>query len=446
MTPDDLERLDGLIAEAQRRTEVHAQSHAESLRTEDPGDIFNADEDREERDDAINLAVDFWRGFGKPADRRDEVMALPGAERWLTMLQEDPASTEAFRELTDDATSWRPVDLAQVEAGEDVAPPTLLRRTDGPALLYSGAVNWIQGPPESMKTLLVQFGIVDVASRGGRVLYIDFEDTERTLLARLQALGLTMQQIVASVTYLRPQDPLMVRDTPTQALLDLQDVIDAGPYELAVIDGVTEALTVEGLSLLDNTDIAAWLRLLPRRLADAGAAVAPIDHVTKSPENRGRYALGAQHKLAGVSGAAYSLRVVQPLGRATGSTEVHGAVAIEVVKDRPGHVRASAKGSTVAILSATAYPDGGLSLSLEPPGADSITPDMTMVLEILEHLVTYPGDSANAVVRAVTGKDEDIRRALKWMSDSERCWVKVEKKGQSHAHSLTPAGRQELGR
>jgi hypothetical protein len=54
-------------------------------------------------------------------------------------------------------------------------------------------------------------------------------------------------------------------------------------------------MTTEGLALGDNTDVAAWMRLLPKRFAAAGAAVVVIDHVVKNRDDQGRYAIGGQH-------------------------------------------------------------------------------------------------------------------------------------------------------
>lgn len=347
---------------------------------------------------------------------------------------------------SDTPTSWCPRDLTAVSAGEDVEPPELLHRSDGVALIYRAAVNYVQGPPEALKSMLAKLGVVEVVAELGRVLYVDFEDNERTLMARLVALGLDPAQVAAQVTYIRPDEALMVRDRPTPGLVDLERVLDAATYDLAVVDGVTEAMTVEGLSLLDNADVAAWMRRLPKRLADRGAAVICIDHVVKSGDERGRYALGAQHKLAAVTGAAYSLRVLKPLARATGSTEVTGAVMVDVVKDRPGHVRAAALGSTIAVLNATSWPDGALELSLEPPGGETVGPDMAMVLAVLEHLDAYPGATGANVVASITGREQDVRSALKWMADPARAWVRIESAGRSHHHHLTAAGHQELGR
>ena len=72
----------------------------------------------------------------------------------------------------------------------------------------------------------------------------------------------------------------------------------------------------------------------PRWLARTGAAVVLVDHVTKSQEGRGRWAIGSERKLWGLDGAAYGFESLVPFGR--GKT---GLVKITVAKDRCGHIR-----------------------------------------------------------------------------------------------------------
>jgi hypothetical protein len=59
-----------------------------------------------------------------------------------------------------------------------------------------------------------------------------------------------------------------------------------------------------------------------------------LDHEVKRKGDRGRYAIGAQHKLGAVSGAAYKLNNMTPF--AVGTT---GHSELVVVKDRHGQVR-----------------------------------------------------------------------------------------------------------
>ncbi len=106
-------------------------------------------------------------------------------------------------------------------------------------------------------------------------------------------------------------------------------------YDLVVLDGVTEALAVFGAASKDNDEVTAWIRRVPRTLAQrTGAAVVLVDHVTKDADTRGRYAIGGQAKLAALDGAAYVVEVLEPLG-----VGMVGRLALRVAKDRPGQVR-----------------------------------------------------------------------------------------------------------
>ena len=71
---------------------------------------------------------------------------------------------------------------------------------------------------------------------------------------------------------------------------------------------------MHGLNPSDNKDIAEFGNILPRKLTNAGCAGLCLDHVPKSAENRGRYAIGGVHKLNGLDGAAYTMEAREPFG------------------------------------------------------------------------------------------------------------------------------------
>ena len=71
-----------------------------------------------------------------------------------------------------------------------------------------------------------------------------------------------------------------------------------------------------------------------------------------------RFALGGQHKLAGLTGAAYKFTTAKFFTRATGTEPVVGRVIITVEKDRPGYVRGRTDEGRVGQLVLTSYPDG----------------------------------------------------------------------------------------
>jgi hypothetical protein len=377
--------------------------------------------------------------------------------------QADPATNAAFDamasaardelEIAGDAgrcddrepSSWCPVDLTAALEGRDLPAPELLSRTNGSHLLYRGRVHWFQGESESCKSWLAQIAAAQTLEAGERVLWVDFEDDDRGVISRLLALGVAKEAIRDRFVYVRPEEPLRTRDGFTAAKTDLDNLLGQ-QFALAVIDGVTEALTVEGLSLIDNADIAIWLRLLPKRIADrTGAAVVCIDHLAKNSEGQARYAIGAQHKLAGITGAAYRLEVRKRFRRTDGIAEVEGQIAITVTKDRPGWVRSNATdGDGVGTLQLTSYPDGGISGAIQPAGT-TVTPDLKLCRRILDHLDTYQGATGRSIDQAVTGNTHAIRDAVRWMAEDGRRWVRVEPKGMAHLHFLTDVGREEFG-
>ncbi len=199
--------------------------------------------------------------------------------------------------------------------------------------------------------------------------------------------------------------------------------------DVAVIDGVTEAMSLEGLHLGENHDIAVWIKSLPRRLGDAGAAVLALDHVTKSREGRDRWAIGGQHKLAGVDGASFTVEAVAPLARAR-HEPIEGKVRLSIAKDRRGHLRTHAEGGAIADVTVTSYPDGGISVNLEAPGRGALDDHQRRVVE---HLAVYP-DSSKSSLRDLGNSDtiDDATKALVAAGD-----IEVEKKGNAHLHRLT---------
>lgn len=225
---------------------------------------------------------------------------------------------------------WAPVNLNPILNGTAEhldPPPTILTRTDGISLLYRGEINWISGEPETGKSWLLQHATIQQFTNGDHVLYIDLEDTPSRIVARLTGLGATRDQIAEQFHYIRPS--IGAEPADIDQLLDL-----AGKCSLTVIDGTTDLHLIHGLDPETNKDAALIVANLLRPLANAGPAVVPLDHVTKNKETRGRYAIGAQHKLAAVRGAAYHLETITPFGRRS-----HGQSRLVITKDRPGHVR-----------------------------------------------------------------------------------------------------------
>lgn len=344
-------------------------------------------------------------------------------------------------------SSWSPVDLEDALAGGDVPGPEVMHRTDGVALLYPRKTHAFIGESESGKTWAALLAAVEVLHAGGAVLWIDFEDNAHTAVGRLRSLGAEVDAIRSRFHYLQPSEQLVNRSGAfTAGAAALGELLEANAYRLAVVDGVTEGMAVEGLDPLGTVDFATWNERLLRRIAAAGPAVVFVDHVPKNTDNRGRYALGSQHKISGLSGAAYVFEVGTALRRATGGEPTNGAVHVSVTKDRPGWVRARAVSvdqiARVATLELTAYPDGGITARMVPPDRTTAAPPADIQARILAFVKTYPGCTKNAMKEGVNGKAETIGRATVWLAEAG--YLEVDTAGRSHLHTITDAGTAHL--
>ncbi|MFH9413992.1 DnaB-like helicase N-terminal domain-containing protein [Streptomyces rochei] len=234
------------------------------------------------------------------------------------------------RTSSDTAAGWTFSDLTPVLDGtHKPQQPVVGARDDGIGLFYPGRVNGIQGESEAGKSWVALISCLVEMNRGNHVAYLDFEDSEAGVVSRLLLIGANPDDIARLFHYVRPGST----PTPVQLRQFIARIGDVGP-SLIIVDGVTEAMVMLGLELTDNSEVAKFGRMLLRPLADTGAAVVPLDHVVKSTESRGRYALGGVHKLNAVDGVQYMLEAVRPFGINT-----EGRSRLRIAKDRPAQIR-----------------------------------------------------------------------------------------------------------
>lgn len=233
----------------------------------------------------------------------------------------------------DEPSSWEPVDLGPVLRGEVTEPaPSMLQRADGKALIYPGKLHGLHADSESGKTWLALVLAAERMQAGETVMYLDFEDTASGIIERLRALDVEDDVIREHFIYLGPDDP------PSDSrIAHLTSTARGQGVTVAILDSVTQAMNLLGLSLYNNDDYAKFVQRLVRPLARTGAAVLLLDHVTKDPQDRPRGPIGGVHKLNCIDGAVYSLTNSRPFGR-----NRTGMSVVKVEKDRPGHVRAFA--------------------------------------------------------------------------------------------------------
>lgn len=262
-------------------------------------------------------------------------------------------------------SSWEPVNLAAVLAGEGpTVTLTVGARSDGPGLFYPGKTHAVNAEPEAGKSWLLLAAAAHEIQGDNHVLYIDLEADAVDITSRILALGVTPAQIIDQLHYVRPHDTL-----DHAAVARLGAAAEAWHPTLAVIDGVTEAMSAAGCSIADNDDIARFYALLPRPLARAGAAVVLIDHVVKDKESQGRWGIGGQHKLAGIDGATYKLETITPFARGKA-----GSSRLVVSKDRHGLIRANATPGATQIYGIVHFnpgDEGAMEVTVDPVKNDS---------------------------------------------------------------------------
>jgi hypothetical protein len=301
--------------------------------------------------------------------------------------------------------SWEPADLDAIAEGDTAdSVPALLPRSDEVTLLYPGKRHLIAGEPEGGKGWLAMLATAQELQTGNRVLYLDFEDSPKTALDRLLALGLPLRDILEGLTYIPCDDPVQIAAL-TPALLHYAE--DA---TLVVLDGLTEAMQLLNLDPNSGTDVAKFYAATLKPMADAGACALGLDHVVKDREGRGRWAIGSQHKISGVD-TAFSLETRKPFGRG-----VTGAVStLRLVKDRGGYLQRHTVGAR--ILSEVRFDslEDGVRVSLEPP-QDTASADFrpTALMERVSRFLTLNGDqTSNAIAEGVPGKRQYVLQALR---------------------------------
>jgi len=322
---------------------------------------------RERERELANLAATFYRpGIGNKetraavevvAARADEMLAesIEAGESFDFNLSgyalADAIVSEAFttldlarwtaHEAVDcDSSKWSRVDV--VEAGlNPPSPPDVF------GLFYCGQRHVLIGEGGAGKTWLAAAAIADELAAGFAAVLIDSDGTGAAqVYERLHALGVDDEAIRNRLYYFEPDAP------PAEATLSaLVEMTEAGTVRLVVVDSFDPLLALHGLDPNSTVDVDNLLRAFARPLAAAGAAVVFLDHVVKSNDQRGTYAIGSQRKQTGPE-VNLIARVVEPLGRG-----LDGRLRIIVGKDRVGYL--GPKGSVVGFFKMSSDAEDG---------------------------------------------------------------------------------------
>ena len=274
----------------------------------------------------------------------------------------------------------------------------------------------------------------EVLNRGGRVLWIDYEDTKNTIMTRLVAYGVPREQW-DRIDYVNPEGPLRGPDGVARTLggAELDRLLSTHSYDLAVVDGLSTAMGVEGLNMIDAQDVGLYNNRLTNVIARTGTAVITLTHVTKAKDGDKIDSLGSGQWRAQVTGASYLVDCPKPFGKCQGAEPTYGTITLQIAKDRPASVRGG-RGvlAKVAIAEVTARPDMTIGIKLSDPKDTVVVPHVDISREIVRHLRNYSGASMSGIKDNVTGKDQRIAEAVAYLVDIEV--ITVTKVGASHRH------------
>ena len=213
--------------------------------------------------------------------------------------------------------SWEPLNLAAPEFERLPKPPAFV------GLVYRGRRHMLSGPPESMKTLVATIVVLEAIRVGVTVAYIDFENGPEAMRLMLGEIGASADEIRALIYYTPNTEP---GENEIGALLE-------EGVGLLVIDSAAGAYNASGLDDGKRGDAERFSQLWIEPLWRAGVTTLVLDHVTKSSEARGRYAIGSERKVGAVD-VHLGLEAIKPLVRGG-----DGLVKVSVHKDRLGLLR-----------------------------------------------------------------------------------------------------------
>lgn len=223
------------------------------------------------------------------------------------------------------------VDAILDDGAEPPSPSVGARRTDGWHILYAAAVNVLFGHPASGKSWVALVHAAEVLREQGRVLYVDLDHNGDTaLVSRLVALGVPEKRLR------READLLRIASPGSMAELDaiVADMAAWAP-QLAVVDSIGELVALAGGSSNDDSDYTAVHRRVLTALADTGAAVVAIDHLSKGEGSQLYGATGTVAKKRAVDGVMLRVKPLEVMTPGVG-----GASTLLIAKDRHGAVLA----------------------------------------------------------------------------------------------------------
>jgi hypothetical protein len=388
-----------------------------------------------------------------PSERIVNEHRNPNHEHWLAQRAAGDNIVPLTAYDDEDAptytrTTWAHVDMTEALTHQPIEPK-YLEYGQNLAAFYPGKTHTLYAASESGKSWVALYAVAQILlgddNGTERVLYIDHEDDARSIAERLAALCVPDETITNEdrFRYINPAEPLTDQHNelygPAGDYLHL--ALEWSPT-FVVIDGVSEAMTEEGLDPISNSHVAEWFRIVARRFEKIGAAVVMIDHTAKSHGEGPPTEIGAQHKRAGISGASFLIDAVKRPGRAVLGEPVEGLLRLRLAKDRAGYHRGRYRGDypVVAELTITSYPDGGVTVHADEHNETEGTSPLAIEIAVF---LSVMGQSSKSAISEGIGKSRTDNTAAKELADMVKRKEVVWEPGPSNSkqHDLTDHGR-----
>ena len=296
--------------------------------------------------------------------------------------------------------------------------PTVAETFDGKHLFYAGRLNEIHAEPATGKTNILIAATIAVLEAGGRVLYIDPEDTPKGFVSRLLGFKGSPDDIRERVKYLH--------NPTTDEIKGAQAWAREYHPTMVVLDGLADSMAAQGMNEDKAPEVLMYFRENLRPFAEAGAAVVIADHVTKSTEGRGQFARGSGAKAGRYDGVSYEVVAAKAY-----TPTIEGFVRLKVQKDRNGGI--GPRGYIAAELHFVPNASGGTIVTFREPAEKQDGPwKPTAIMEkMVKHLETV-GEANTTELRGLGGNTEQNGMAIKFLKDEGKIGTRKEGKNTLH--------------
>lgn len=253
------------------------------------------------------------RGTANGYTKWEDAHTQPPTEAAVTEVAEEESEEKQVGD-------WEAVDL-EVLWDSDPLLPTI-GATHSQPLFYVGCVNTLFGDSTVGKSWIALDACLQEIRKGNWALWFDYEDSPRTIVTRMRALGATKEELTR-LRYLNPISHLANATDEDRELL-LKGVT------ILVLDSTGEAIGQSGGDSNDSDDVVRIFQALRLWRTD-DAAIVLIDHRADTAAAETRKPMGSTRKIAAVDGAMYRIDLGHGFSRAK-----DGWVRVVCTKDRHG--------------------------------------------------------------------------------------------------------------